>query len=362
MCGICGIIDFQEQPSPDVVDNMTRALVHRGPDTGATHFFRQCVLGHRRLSIIDLSDAAKQPMVSEDGTAALVFNGEIYNFPVLRTRLEGLGHRFRTRSDTEVILRLYLEKQESLLDDLNGMFSFALWDGREGRLILARDRVGKKPLYYCLRRGKLSFSSELSSLIEDPSVPRELSRQALFEYFLYDFIPAPHTIFRDVYKLPAAHMAVFDSGGFRLRRYWEPPESEGSLDFKEQAGALEELLTDAVQMRLVSDVPLGAFLSGGLDSTLVTSLMRRDGSDPVQTFNISFPNTSHDESKWAAMAASWLKTDHREYPVRYEVENILGRLVRHFGEPFADSSAIPTWHLCRETRRHVTVALSGDGG
>lgn len=362
MCGICGIVDFEDPPVIESVDRMTQRLRHRGPDMGGTHGMTGCVLGHRRLSILDLSDSAAQPMLSPDGKTALVFNGEIYNFREIRRELERLGHRFRTTSDTEVVLALYLEKKEAMLEDLNGMFSLAIWDDEEKRLFLARDRMGKKPLYYYAGHGRFSFASELSSLVLDPGVPTELRSQALFEYLLYDFIPAPHTIFRDIYKLPAAHYAVFSAGGLRIRRYWNLPEPGTSADYRESTARLKELLSDAVRMRLVSDVPLGAFLSGGIDSTLVTSFMQGGTSDNVKTFSISFPGTTYDESQWSRLAAAHLWTEHREYPVEYDIEGIFPRIVEHFGEPFGDSSAIPTWLLSEKTRGHVTVALSGDGG
>jgi asparagine synthase (glutamine-hydrolysing) len=362
MCGICGIVDFERQPSVEVLERMTSALQHRGPDAGGMHSFPSCVLGHRRLSILDLSDAANQPMISDDGTTALVFNGEIYNFQELRNELETRGHTFRTSSDTEVLLALYLEKPEAMLEKLNGMFSFAIWDERRRRLLLARDRLGKKPLYYHTRGNRISFSSELASLIQDRQVPRSLFGQAFCEYLLYDFIPGPHTIFEGVCKLPPGHMAIYDSTGFHIRRYWMPPQPELSGDYDAKKRELGDLLSDAVRLRLISDVPLGSFLSGGIDSTLVTSLMRPAGSSEVKTFSISFPGTSHDESSWARMAATFLETDHREYPVQYDIEHVFSEMVRHFGEPFGDSSAIPTWYLCRHTRQYVTVALSGDGG
>jgi len=362
MCGICGIADFETNPEARVVSEMTEGLKHRGPDMGGVCSFQCCVLGHRRLSIIDLADAAGQPMLSSDGTVALVFNGEIYNFQDLKRTLEAKGHVFRTRSDTEVLLELYLEKGEAMLEDLNGMFAFAVWDEPKRRLVLARDRVGKKPLYYCLRGGRLSFSSELFSLILDGRVPRDICQQSVFEYFLYDFVPAPHTIFQGVSKLPAGNYAVFDETGLKVRRYWAPPLPEASADYDRKKSELQELLSDAVSKRLVADVPLGSFLSGGIDSTLVTSLMRGGASGKVKTFSISFPGASHDESAWSSLAASFLGTDHRAYPVEYDVQNVFAKMISHFGEPFGDSSAIPTWHLCRHTRRHVTVALSGDGG
>lgn len=362
MCGICGLVDFQSPPFISVLEAMSHALEHRGPDAGGACEFESCALGHRRLSILDLSDAANQPMLSIDGMTALVFNGEIYNFMELRQDLEAVGHRFRTRSDTEVLLELYLDEQRAMVERLNGMFSFAIWDQRKKELVLARDRVGKKPLYYFQQGSRLSFSSELSSLLKDPAISRNISDQSLFEYLLYDFIPAPHTIFEGVHKLPPAHIAVFNSDGLTLHRYWRVPTPENRVGHPQGPDDLGELLSDAVTMRLVSDVPLGSFLSGGIDSTLVTSLMRPGTSGKVKTFSISFPGTSHDESKWARLAADSLGTEHRERSVQYDIADIVTWLVRHFGEPFGDSSAIPTWHLCRETRKHVTVALSGDGG
>ena len=260
MCGICGIVDLTGNPDAHAVEAMTQALLHRGPDTGGIHEYPDCIFGHRRLSILDLTESAKQPMISQDGMTALVFNGEIYNFQEIRSRLEGLGHQFRTRSDTEVVLELYLEKQESMLDDLNGMFSVAIWDQRRKRLFLARDRMGKKPLYYCYQDGRLSFSSELFSLLRDPAIPKDLWDQALFEYLLYDFVPAPHTIFRHINKLPAGHMAIFDANGLHVSRYWAPPMPSEVPDYRAQTKQLEELLADSVQLRLISDVPLGSFL------------------------------------------------------------------------------------------------------
>ncbi len=350
MCGICGIVDLAVQPLAETVAHMTLALKHRGPDAGGVHAYEACVLGHRRLSIVDLTESANQPMLSPDSLTALVFNGEIYNFQEIRDRLEQKGTRFRTRSNTEVLLHLYLEKKEAMLDDLNGMFSLAIWDENEKRLFLARDRMGKKPLYFCQLGNRLSFSSEIFSLVQDPAVPRSLSHRSLFEYLLYDFIPSPHSIFREVCKLPAAHAAVLDAKGFRMWQYWKPPEPDDSADYLKAEQDLTTLLLDAVRLRLVADVPLGAFLSGGIDSTLITSFMTASSPLRVKTFSISFPGTSHDESRWSTLAADALQTDHRQYPVEYDIEDVFSQMVRHFGEPFGDSSAIPTWHLCRHTR------------
>lgn len=362
MCGICGIVDFSDEPREAWAQEMTLRLHHRGPDMGGIETFESCVLGHRRLSILDLSETAKQPMLSEDGRVGLVFNGEIYNYPDIKKRLEAKGHRFRTTSDTEVVLRLYLEMGDDMLAELNGMFSLAIWDSRKARLMLARDRLGKKPLYYWRRRGRLSFSSELYSLMADRKAPAQMKPQAIAEFFLYDFIPAPHTIFEGIFKLPAGHKASFDGQELSIERYWETPRPEAGFDYQERTTELLDLIEDAVRIRLISDVPLGAFLSGGIDSTLIAALMRRNVEKKVKTFSIAFPGASHDESSWSRLASRALDTDHREYTVDYQLERIFPHIVRHFGEPFGDSSAIPTWRLAEHTRRHVTVSLSGDGG
>jgi asparagine synthase (glutamine-hydrolysing) len=362
MCGICGIVDVEDSPRFEDVDPMTAALAHRGPDMGGLKRFPQCALGHRRLSIIDLSESAGQPMLSEDGETALVFNGEIYNHRELRKDLESKGKRFRTNSDTEVVLQLFIERGYETPNLLNGMFSFAVWDNRRRRLFAARDRLGKKPFYYFSAPNFLAFASELSSLALCRRVPRVISPQALAEFLLYDFIPAPHSIFAEVFKLPPAHYAVFEGNRFEVKRYWAPPSPEPDADYKTELVKLRDLIYDSVRARLISDVPLGAFLSGGVDSTLVTAVMATAGARPPRTFSVSFPGTTHDESAWARLAAKHIGAEHFEHAADYQLETVFPLIVRHFGEPFGDSSALPVWHLCRETRRHVTVALSGDGG
>ncbi len=362
MCGIAGIVDFENGISLMAVEAMAHRLIHRGPDMTGSHYFGHCSLAHRRLSILDLSESARQPMFSDDGSTAIIFNGEIYNFRELRSGLEALGHRFRTSSDTEVVLRLFMEHGDSMLGRLNGMFSLAIWDDTRQRLFIARDRLGKKPLYYYNSGYRLSFASEMYALIADPQVARDLNTQALFEYFMYDFIPAPHSIFSEVMKLPAGHKAVFTRSGLEVSRYWQAPEPQDGLDYGRNLKQLRETLGDATRMRMISDVPLGAFLSGGLDSTLITALMKKHSSSDVRTFSISFPGTSHDESKWSRLASKALGTEHTESPSSYDLETIFPKLAYHFGEPFGDSSALPTWLLCSKTREKVTVALSGDGG
>jgi asparagine synthase (glutamine-hydrolysing) len=362
MCGICGIVDLDGGVFRDRTERMTDALTHRGPDMGGVYEIGSSTLGHRRLSIIDLTEAAGQPMISTDGKTAIVFNGEIYNFKDLRARLQSRGHKFRTHSDTEVALEMYRSHGPDMLAELNGMFGMAIWDDRQKALFLARDRMGKKPLYYMHNRGRLVFSSEMWSLLQSGLTEAEIDRQALFEYFLYDFIPAPHTIYSDVRKLPAAHYAIFNADGLKIYRYWEPPPPDPGLGYEEARGRLRELIDDAVRIRLIADVPLGSFLSGGVDSSLVSSVMCSQAHTRVKTFSVSFPDTTYDESHWARLAASRLDTDHHEFAARYDIEHSLPELVKHFGEPFGDSSAVPTLLLAEGTRKKVTVALSGDGG
>ncbi len=362
MCGICGLVDFSQIASAEKVRQMSSRLLHRGPDAQGIHIFPHCALGHTRLSILDLSNAANQPMISDDSQVAVVFNGEIYNFREIRARLENMGHKFRTQSDTEVILALYLEKQETMLDELNGMFAFAIWDEPKQSLFFARDRVGKKPFYYFTQNGVFLWSSELDSLKAAQIAPLDVDNQALFEYFLYDFIPAPQSIYKHIHKLPAGHYGSFDKKGLTCRQYWNLPSPEPSLNYKREKNRLESLIRDAVELRMISDVPLGAFLSGGIDSSLITSMMTQLTPAKVQTFSIAFPGTTHDESKWSGLAAARLGTAHSESEVDMNIRSTFKKIALRFGEPFADSSALPTWHLCKETRKKVTVALSGDGG
>ena len=364
MCGIVGkaYVDASRPVSDELLARMCSAIVHRGPDDEGRVVRGSAGLAMRRLQVIDLEGGA-QPMANEDGTVWLVFNGEIYNHRELRRELEGQGHVFRTRSDTEAILHLYEEEGLDCMRRLHGMFAFAIWDERCQRLLLARDRVGKKPLYYSWAGQALTFASELGALLEDAEVERQLDATAIDEYLTYLFVPHPRTPYRDVKKLPAGSYAVLESGELRVERYWEveyrplaPPPS-----FEEASERVASLLRDAVACRLEADVPIGAFLSGGLDSTLVTALMRQLAGD-VRTFAIGFEDASYSELGAARAAAAALGTRHEEHVVGYDVRDLLPELLTHFGEPFADSSAIPVYHLSRVTRQSVTVALSGDGG
>jgi len=367
MCGIAGFLGAGDSAD---LQRMTRRLTHRGPD--AEGYFEKAdagvFMGHRRLSIIDLACGA-QPMVSADRSLAIVFNGEIYNHAELRSELLAKGHLFATdHSDTEVLLHAWRELGEGMLSRLNGMWAFAIYDARTRRLFLARDRFGKKPLYYFYRNGTLAFASELTSLLEHPLAPRNQSEIARVKFLAHALIPAPHSAIEGIYKLPAAHhltLAV-DDGSPRMARYWrytlEPEESQKSESTL--AAELLEILTRATRRRLVADVPLGIFLSGGLDSSTIAALAARGLQDrTLQTFTIGFKEPSFDESAFAAQVAEFLKTDHHTETLSLEaaLESMPG-IFDLLDEPQGDASLLPTWLLCRFARRHVTVALSGDGG
>lgn len=364
MCGICGIVwnDRDRPVDADIIDRMTTSLAHRGPDGAGIHHEPGVALGHRRLSVIDVETGA-QPLCNEDATVWVTFNGEIYNFQKLRRQLEANGHGFQTNSDTEVLVHLYEEDGPELVHRLRGMFAFALWDSKTRSLLLARDRLGKKPLVYAHDTSGLRFASELKSLLVDPAVQRDVDPDALDEYLTYQYSPPPRTIFRSIRKLPPAHMAIWRDGELTIRRYWQPPlVPERATTWDEDVQALQTKLDEAVRLRLISDVPLGAFLSGGVDSTIVVGLMQQHATHPVQTFSIGFPIPEYDESAYARLAAEHLKTNHHEFHVTPDVVAVAHDLARYFDEPFADSSAIATYYLAEMTKKHVTVALTGDGG
>lgn len=375
MCGITGAIWTDPEKSLDeaTLRRMTDVLRHRGPDDEGFYASPWRIsapeqatpgvgLGFRRLSIIDLT-SGHQPLSNEDGSVWIVFNGEIYNYRDLRRRLEGSGHRFRTKSDTEVLVHLYEDEGEELPKHLNGMFALAIWDANRRQLFLARDRLGKKPLVYRLEPGRLLFASELKSLLEVPGVPRELDPQALDDYLTYQYVPHPRTIFQGIAKLPPGYCAVYQDGRLRVRSYWHPDFNvEEERSAKDYAEELRELLTSAVELRLQSDVPLGAFLSGGIDSSIVVGLMQRLSKEKVRTFSIGFPVKEYDETHYARLVAERFGTIHEEFRVDPEAVDILPKLVWHYDEPFADSSAVPTWYVSQLTRQRVTVALTGDGG
>lgn len=372
MCGIAGIVATTPRALAAQLQPMLDAQAHRGPDAWgvwptAPETETRVAFGHRRLAIIDLSEAGRQPMANAAGNVWITFNGEIYNFQELRAELERLGYRFRTRSDTETILYAYEQWGTDCVKHLRGMFALGLWDEARQRLFLARDRVGKKPLFYAQVGERLLFASELQGLLADREVPRAVNLAALDSYLSYGYIPAPHTAYQGVFKLPPAHWLTVDikPDGFRLQqaRYWslayEPKQQLSEPEAREQIRAK---LTEAVRLRMISDVPLGAFLSGGIDSSIVVGLMAQQSAQPVKTFSIGFDEAAYNETDHARRIAEKWQTTHHEFIVKPNALEILPKLVRHYGEPYADSSAVPTFYVSQLTRQHVTVALNGDGG
>src|SRR5215831_8546257 len=365
MCGIAGIADVTGRPvDQSLLRAMTGVQAHRGPDGEAVVCRGTVGLGHRRLAIIDLA-TGDQPMSSDDGRVWIVFNGEIYNFRELRSELEAAGARFRTKSDTEVILRAYEADGPACVSRLRGMFAFAILDERHRRLVLARDRVGIKPLVYSWDGHRLLFASEIKGILEDRTVTRDLDPAALGEYLTYHYVPQPRTIFTSVRKLPPASLLVLplDGGAPEITRYWRlrfAPDTR--VTEAEWIERLQAELADAVRSHMVSDVPIGAFLSGGVDSSTVVAFMAEASPTPIRTFSIGFDEADFDELRFARQVATRYGTDHYELVVKPAALDVLPKLVWHLDEPFADASAIPTYYVSKITREHVTVALSGDGG
>ena len=365
MCGIAGRFNFDPTRAvdPAVLGAMTDAVTHRGPDASGYFQAPGVGLGHRRLSIIDLA-TGDQPVANEDGSVQVVFNGEIYNFAEVRAELLTRGHRFRTGSDTEIIVHGYEEWGERCVDRFRGMFAFALYDARAHRLLLARDRLGVKPLYYAEVPGGIVFGSEIKSLLQDAEVPRAWRPEAIDAYLTLLFIPAPQTIYAGIHKLPPAHTLVAEGGRVRLTRYWNL-EFTGDGDARREEEYLEELdalLREAVSLRLISDVPLGAFLSGGIDSSTVVAYMKDTSASTPVTIAVGFDNAAYNESQHAETVARHLGCEFHALTASPDIEHLLPKLAWHFDEPFADSSAVPTYYVSRAARQLVTVALSGDGG
>ena len=370
MCGIVGIADCAGKPVDQAaLHAMCGAIVHRGPDGDGFYTSPEdakdrgsVALGMRRLAIIDLV-TGQQPIHNEDKTVWVVLNGEIYNYPDLRSDLEAKGHTFHTKSDTEAIVHAYEEYGVDTPNYLRGMFAFALWDSRNGRLLIARDRVGKKPLLYSLSNGKLIFASEFQAILKHPDVSRDIDPKALWYYLSFLCVPAPMTAFAGIRKLEPGSRLIWEKGQVKIERYW-------SLDFTKKIDITESeaeeralnLLSESVKIRLMSDVPLGAFLSGGIDSSAVVALMSRLSSERTKTFSIGFDERDYSELEHARRVAKRFGTDHHEFTVKPDAVEVLPTLVRHYGEPYADSSAIPTYYLSKMTRQYVTVALNGDGG
>jgi len=365
MCGLAGHISFSTLPSEENVKSLIHSIRHRGPDDQGVWQSPGgfCVLGHARLSIIDLSPLGHQPMVDPVTGNCIVFNGEIYNFKLLRQQCEAKGDHFRSQSDTEVILALYRRHGVDCLRHLRGMFSFAIWDERQQRLFFARDRVGKKPFNYVLQENSLVFCSEIDPLSRYPNVSRAMDMEGLELYLQCQYIPAPWTIYQSIRKLPPAHYGLFDHNGLHIEQYWNVNYTQKlRISEKDALDGLEEKLTEAVRLRMITDVPLGALLSGGVDSSVVVALMAKLSGEPIRTFSIGFREEAFNELIYAQKAADVCKTTHQPEVIEGDVEHLLPQLARHYGEPFADSSAVPSFFVSQFARQHVTVAMNGDGG
>lgn len=364
MCGIVGIIHPETKEAVDsgILRLMNSSLRHRGPDDEGYWIHENVGLAMRRLSIIDL-EGGHQPISDESGNIWTVFNGEIYNFPELQKELIQKGHRFRTRSDTEVIVHLYEEEGEGFVERLRGMFALAIWDARTRRLLLYRDRIGIKPLHYWFRNGTLLFASEIKALLEYPEVGREISLPALSDYLSFLYIPAPRTIYQEIQKLPAGNFLSWQGDKIEIRPYWDFSYTPGPrLGEEEWAEKLRETLDESVRLHMMSDVPLGAFLSGGVDSSTVVAWMSRSSRVPIKTFSIGFPDDQFNELPYARTVAKHFRAEHREKMVEADAFSLLPKVIGAFDEPFGDSSAIPTYLVSEFARQEVKVALSGDGG
>jgi len=369
MCGIAGVWSLDGLGARMAVKiklaEMAAMIAHRGPDDQGVWTDGAVGLGHARLAVIDLSESAAQPMADHTGSVYLSYNGEVYNYRELRGELAELGHQFRTTSDTEVIIEGYKRWGTDVLQHLRGMFALALWDSKTRQLMLARDRLGQKPLYYCWYHGLLLFASEIKALLSWPGIDRTPDMAAINQYLTFQYVPTPHTAFDGIHMLaPATSMIVNGKGESEMVRYWSLPHPETARQrpVAELKNELRHRLDEAVALRLVSDVPVGAFLSGGIDSASVVASMARASAPPVKTFTIGFNEPSFDERNYARMVSERYGTDHHELVVRPNAVDILPKLVWHYGQPFADSSAVPTYYLAEFARQHVTVALNGDGG
>lgn len=369
MCGICGFIDYSGDAfvSEGLIRRMSEELKHRGPDDEGVYINNRdkpsLGLGHRRLSIIDLSQAGHQPMSNEDGSVWLIFNGEAYNYKELRIELESKGHIFKTSTDTEALIHLYEEYGQDCVKFLRGMFAFAIWDARNKALLLARDRVGKKPLLYYHQGNKFCFASEFCALLASGLIDNEIDLKAIDYYLTFGYIPAPLTIYKNIFKLLPGHTLIIKDNNLTVKKFWELDYST-KLEISEFDSVAEilKLLKEAVKVRLYSDVPLGVFLSGGIDSSAVVALMSQLSSNRVKTFSVGFQEQDYSELKYARNIAARFGTDHHEFIVKPKALEVLPLLVERYGEPYADSSCIPTYYVAKETKQYVTVALNGDGG
>ncbi len=366
MCGIAGILSFSKSIDKLelLINRMTDKISHRGPDDSG--FFVKytndlsIALGHRRLSIIDL-ETGHQPITKDNCT--IVYNGEVYNFQEIKKNLEE-KYIFSTKTDTEVILTNYIEKKEDFLNDLRGMFSFAIFDENKGHLVLARDRIGQKPLFYYYKNGFFAFASEIQALLELDFIEKEINYNSIFKYLHLGYIPYPETAFKNIKKLPPASFLIVSKAGIFVKKYWELSKRNNNNNFSEEyfIEQTKYLLEESVKLRMIADVPLGAFLSGGIDSSLIAILMAKQSSQPINTFSIGFKKNTYNELRYSKQVANFIGSNHNEFVVEADAISILDDLVEHFGEPFADSSAIPTYYVSKITSDYVKVALSGDGG
>ncbi|MEW6039947.1 MAG: asparagine synthase (glutamine-hydrolyzing) [Elusimicrobiota bacterium] len=370
MCGICGVLHFNTERTvkTEVLEKMCGSIVHRGPDSKGIYTDTNAGFGVRRLSIIDLQ-TGDMPIFNEDKTLSVIQNGEIYNFQSLRTTLQERGHNFYTKTDTEIIVHLYEEYGADCVQHLRGMYAFAVWDSRKKKILLARDRIGKKPLYYTVMDNSLVFGSEIKAILEyikaTPGLLKpEINLQAIHYYLTYQYIPGPMTIFKDIWRLPPSSVMIYSqTGSSGISKYWDIDfTAKTTMNYSEAKERLREILTEAVNIRLISDVPLGAFLSGGHDSSIVVGLMSQLSSKPVKTFSIGFENADFSELKYAKIVAEHFNTEHNEFIVKPDFINILPKIIWHYDQPFADTSALPSYYVSNVTRKHVTVALNGDGG
>jgi len=364
MCGIVGIWDFQTYVDANTLKKMRDLLHHRGPDDKGIFIDGQIGLAHRRLSIIDLSKSGNQPMCNEDASVWITYNGEIYNFKEIRNKLEEKGHKFKSESDTEVIIHAYEEYGPKCLSLLNGMFAFAIWDSNKKQLFLARDRIGQKPLVCYKDDNKFIFASELKAILPYPEVDKEISNEAISHYLSFGYVPAPLCIFKNMFKLEPGHYAIVDkTSNVAITQYWDINLNNTVIRSEKQyCNEILEGLREATKKRMISDVPLGAFLSGGIDSSAVVAMMSELSDQPVRTFSIGFEEQEFDETKYARKISELFSTEHKEKIVKMDAIQVMDDLVWHYNEPYADSSAIPTFYLSKMTRNYVTVALSGDAG
>lgn len=363
MCGICGVVNRHSDAPVQFADvkKMCDVITHRGPDDEGQYVKNNVGLGMRRLSIIDLSTGA-QPIYNEDNSVVIVFNGEIYNHTIIRRDLEAKGHKFKTKTDTEAILHAYEEYGVDCVQHLNGMFAFSIWDENKKRLFIARDRIGIKPLYYYSDEKRFVFGSELKSILQINDVPREVEPKALDTFLTVEYIPAPLSIFKKIYKLPAAHWLLYENGELKIQKYWHLEYKQSAKSEPELCEELREILHDAVKIRLMSDVPLGAFLSGGLDSSSIVAMMSKSMSEPVKSFSIGFDDSTYNELPYARAIAKHFNTDHYEEIIKPDAVDLTEKIIHQLDEPFNDFSVLPTYMVSEMARKYVTVALSGDGG